>query len=221
MLKILLTGATGRIGTAILTELAQTDVQFALIGRNKAKLQQLIKHYGIKADIILADLAETDKLKNTVEHAAEAMGGLDVLINNAAVFGFKEFIKTEASIINSVIDVNIKAPLYLTQYCLPYLLQNPHSAVINISSIAGKEYIATAASYCASKFALFGFSGSLFDEVRAQGIKVCTIAPGQISLNGEYQENTIPPQDVAHAIKFVIDYPSKHSCPTEIIIRPQ
>jgi len=221
MLKVLLTGATGRIGKAIIKEIVSESVILTIVGRDKATLEKIAQQNPDSIKIIVADLAVTDQLKNVVEQAHEFMQGIDVLINNAAVFGFNEFSQLDPTIINDVLDINLKAPLYLTHFALPHLMKNQQSLVINIASIAGKEYFATAAAYCASKFGLFGFAGSLFKEVRTSGVKVCTIAPGQITLDENAAQNTLPAEDVAHVVKFIINYPSKKSCPSEIILQAQ
>jgi NAD(P)-dependent dehydrogenase (short-subunit alcohol dehydrogenase family) len=99
-------------------------------------------------------------------------------------------------------------------------------AIINIASISGKMSFGGAAVYAASKHALVGFTGSLYEDVREAGIKVCAICPGFVntgmaSRNPDLDPSRmIQPEDVARAVLFVACFPET-GCPTEIVIRPQ
>jgi short-subunit dehydrogenase len=147
------------------------------------------------------------------------------LINNAGIYRRSKVEKLDKEMILSTFNINVVAPFLLTKYCLPYLKGNKGGAVINIASMAGLMGFAEGSVYSASKHALIGFSESLFEEVRADGIKVCAICPGfvktpmveQAPLD---QEKMIPPEDVAQAVVDVLKL-SEKSCPTRIVMRPQ
>jgi short-subunit dehydrogenase len=223
--KILLTGAGGRIGKAVATRLAENDTKLALVGRTQQTLDATargISHQCAEAFAITADLSETASIPGIVDHAARLMGGIDTLINNAGVFRFAAFSETSVEALDAVIDVNLRAVMHLTQAALPYLTRHPRSTIVNISSIAAKTPVPGAAAYCATKAGLFGFSAALFDEVRYRGVKICTIGPGQLAADDtQVHPGSLPARDVAHAVAFVVDYPSPHSCPTEILLSAQ
>jgi NADP-dependent 3-hydroxy acid dehydrogenase YdfG len=122
--------------------------------------------------------------------------------------------------------VNIKALMHLTRHALPHLMRQPRSAVVNISSIAGKMGFAGGGAYCASKHAVMGFSEAVFEDVREHGVKVCAICPGYVrtelisARGGLDAAKMLQPEDVADAVLYVARC-ADTACPTEIVLRPQ
>lgn len=106
----------------------------------------------------------------------------------------------------------------MTRMALPYLIAGKQGMIINIGSIAGREYIPGASTYCATKHGILGFFGSLFEEVREQGVRVCTISPGQLTISDVNEHNTIPPKELAQLVNYVLNYPATQSFPREIIV---
>ncbi|MEC9071113.1 MAG: SDR family NAD(P)-dependent oxidoreductase, partial [Myxococcota bacterium] len=126
---------------------------------------------------------------------------------------------------DQVIDVKVKALMRLTRLSLPHLLEASPAAVINVASVAGKMTFRGGGAYCASKHAVMGFTGSVFEDVREQGVKVCAICPGFVNTSmvagrGLDMDKMIQPDDIADAVAFVASFPDT-GCPTEIVIRPQ
>ncbi len=123
-------------------------------------------------------------------------------------------------------QVNLRAPMILSQLVLPTLIAKGEGAIINIGSISGKMGQANSAAYSASKFGLIGFTQSLYEEVREHGIKVTVILPGFVDTelipptNKLDRSKMISPEDVAQAVLFVLTSPPT-SCPVELTMRPQ
>ncbi|QLZ69497.1 SDR family oxidoreductase [Legionella sp. PC1000] len=218
-MKILLTGSTGRLGREISKLLNTSDNKIALHGRNQNRLDELAKSLD-KSDVITVahDLSFPEAAESIIQGVINHFKGLDVLINNAACFNFENFINTPLPVIKDTIQTNLVSLIMITRLALPYLIASKHGIIINIASIAGREYIPGASTYCATKHGIFGFSGALFEEVREQGVKVCTIAPGQLTISEANEKNTIPPKELAHLVNYVLNYPGTKSFPREIIV---
>jgi NADP-dependent 3-hydroxy acid dehydrogenase YdfG len=183
-----------------------------------------VAQLGGQAWIFPCDLTETEGLAAVVAAAAAQLGRLDALVNNAGAFDFTSASSADLGRWDHVLDLNLRSVIHLTRHALPFLELNASSTIINVASVAGKDYFATGGIYAASKFGLFGFAGSLFEDVRERGVKVCTIAPGQVAsrLDDVPLERSfaIPQQDIAKVVAFVLQFPPT-SCPTEIVLRPQ
>lgn len=218
-MKILLTGATGRLGREISKFLNTQSNKVALHGRNLNDLSNLAKSLDKSEVITVAnDLSFPEAAESIIQEVIHHFKGLDVLINNAACFNFGNFINMPLPIIKDTIQTNLVSLIMLTRLALPHLIASKQGIIINIASIAGQDYIPGAATYCATKHAIFGFSGSLFEEVRDQGVRVCTIAPGQLTISNVNEANTIPPIELAQLVNYVLNFPGIKSFPREIIV---
>lgn len=223
----IITGASRGIGRAIALELAARGAQLALVARREAPLRSVaeeVSRLGGRACLFPCDLTETAKLAGLVEAIAERLGRIDALINNAGAFDFKPAGEADLERWDHVLDLNLRSVIHLTRHALPHLERNASSTIVNVASVAGKDYLATGGVYAASKFGLFGYAGSLFEDVRERGVKVCTIAPGQVASRIDVlpleRSVVIPAEDVAKVVAFVLEFPPT-SCPTEIVLRPQ
>lgn len=123
------------------------------------------------------------------------------------------------------LDINFRSLVRLTKAAIPHLLEHSESAVINLSSIAGRMTFAGGGIYSATKHAVHAFSGCLFDDLRDRGMKVSAIYPGFVdtemtaAVRGD-RSHMIQPDDVARTLEFVLTFPA-NACPTEIVVRPQ
>lgn len=218
--KILLTGATGRVGKEIVRVINTPDNRIALHGRNESKLGELADTLSNTNPLTVAyDLATPDAAESIIKKVIHYFQGLDVLINNAACFHFGNLIDIQTELLSTIIQTNLTSLIILTRLALPYLIASNRGTIINIASVAGQNYESGASTYCASKFGVFGFSGSLFEEVREQGVRVCTIAPEQLEIENLNHKNVIPPIELAQLVDYLIHYPGTKSFPTEITLR--
>ena len=167
---------------------------------------------------IAQDLSESGAAEIIIKRAVSHFKEIDVLINNAACFNFGKLIDSSAQTLSDTINTNLTSAILLTRAALQHLMASKSGIIINIASTAGQHYLPEAPVYCASKHGLFGFAGSLAEQVKEHSVKVCTIAPVQLSLSTPHEKSTIPPQELAQLINYLIDYPCPNSFPSEITL---
>ena len=174
--RVVLTGASGGIGLAIASALCASGSRVLAIARHRETLGQLLTHYPQHLCWVAADLTcSADRSK--VLAAAEAIGGINLLINAAGVNHFAMLEQLDDSEINAMLAVNISAPICLTKLLLPLLKQADTAMVVNVGSTYGSIGYAGYASYCATKFALRGFSEALRRELADTRVGVLYVAP--------------------------------------------
>ena len=184
MSTAIVTGGSRGIGLAIASAFAQAGYNVAIAGRDeralKAAEQQLSAHGGG----VLAsrtDVRDYAAVESFVEAAVKKFGGIDVLVNNAGVGAFAPVDEMSLEDWHRVIDTNLNAVFYCTKLALPYLRKSDSAYVINISSLAGKNWFAGGAAYCASKAGLNAFSEALMQDVRQHDIRVSYVMPGSVN----------------------------------------
>lgn len=173
---ILLTGATGGIGQAISRALADHGAKLILIGRDEEKLSVLrnsLAHPEIH-DALVADITSTEGLY-TIETRAKQKHKVDVLINNAGCNDFSLLSQKDRIQIEADIQVNLIAPILLSQSSLSWL--NQPGVILNIGSTFGSIGYPGYTSYCAAKAGLHRFTESLDRELFATGIRALYLAP--------------------------------------------
>lgn len=225
---VFITGASRGIGKAIATRASAKGYNLVLMARNNqalAEVVELCESQNVKVVSLAGDLADEQYMDSAIQMAVETFGGIDVLINNAGAASRQAVQDADLSAWRDVLDVNFNAVVYLSRQILPSMIERKSGTVINISSISGRNTHAEGAIYCASKHALNGFSGCMYEDVRDHGIKVSTIMPGfvETGLTSELKlkaSNMLQPDDVADAVEFVLSA-SATCCPTEIVLRPQ
>ena len=178
----LVTGAGRGIGRATALALGKAGVQVTAVSRTASELESLVREIesaGGRAVAFSGNIRERAVCDGAVARAVQAHGGLQVLVNNAAVAGFAAFAEMTDEQWADVLETNLTAPFRLTRAALPHLAwKGGH--VFMISSLAGKNPVAGLSAYCASKAALDHLAACLMLEVRQKGVKVTTIAPGSV-----------------------------------------
>lgn len=212
---VILTGATQGIGLTTAHLLAQAGCKLVLAARNAGALQILadeLHKAGHTAIPIPTNMGDTAQAAALVQKTVDSFGGLDVIINNAAIGVRDQVVDLKEDENRRVMDVNYFGPVALIQAAIPHLKANPQGGlIINISSIVGKRAMPGIAGYCASKAALEKFSESLRLELKADNIRVSMVYPGVTvtgfndnSLGGSQQGRGrvkgVPPEKVAQAI---------------------
>ncbi|KGJ94019.1 SDR family oxidoreductase [Colwellia psychrerythraea] len=186
--NVLLTGATGGMGVAFSKLLLKKGANLVLIGRDKTKLQQLkdellasdksIKNGVINTvKVFVVDLVEAKQRAHLIEYLTTLPFEINLLINNAGINQLSLLEQTSESEVNRIISTNAIAPIQLTQALLPILLKQPCAQIINIGSTFGSIGYPGYSAYCASKFALRGFSETLSRELADTDVSVKYLAP--------------------------------------------
>lgn len=213
---ILITGASGGIGSELARQLAPLNVRLMLCGRAKEKLAALkeeTEKLGAKTVLWIGDITEEDAPAACVEATLKQFGRLDVLINNAGLALSCPLEQTTAEQFDQIMALNVRAPYFLCQKALPALRQSDHATILNIASVVGHKGYPLQSAYAASKHALIGMTKSLANEVYEDGIRVHIIAPGavytdmvKISRPDLTSEGMILAEDIADIALFLLTH---------------
>ena len=187
--RVVLTGASGGIGRALVEKLCAAGAQLLLVGRHAEGLESLASSYPGKVQVVVADIVESAG-RDAVQAAARSFGGVNVLINAAGQNRFSLLEQHDEAAMAALINLNVTATLQLTQRLLPLLMQQGRALVVNIGSTFGSIGYPGFATYCASKFALRGFSEALRREMADTQVKVLYIAP-RATRTGMNAENVV------------------------------
>ena len=227
MKNILITGASRGIGRECAIHLSNKDTKIILLATKKEnclEVEKICKEQGAEVYSYGIDLANTSEIKNIINEIKSQHGSIDVLINNAGIWDECPFMDGDMEAWDTALDVNLKSSIHMTRYCVEDMKEG--GAVIFIASVASKKVYANGTNYCATKWGLLGFAGSLFEDIKERGIKVSSILPGVVNTDmhkGDQKLNEdkmIQPKDIAHTVEFILSMPNT-ACPTEITIWPQ
>jgi short-subunit dehydrogenase len=215
-----LTGATGGIGRAMALRLAPLCEALVLVGRDAAALDALVRDIrlaGGRALAVPADLTTASGRDAVLRAAAGTHGGVDLLVNNAGAGDFAWLADQDDAALERIVRVNVLAPMQLTRRLLPLLLARPAARIINVGSIFGYLGYPGHAAYCASKFALRGFSEALRRELADGPVQVIYFAPratrtamngaAMCALNAELGIAMDTPESVAEALVALLHKP--------------
>ena len=181
--RVLITGASSGVGAALARQLAAQGAIVGLIARRRDRLAEVLadcRETSPASAMWVADLAETSGLRQLALDAWDALGGIDVLLNNAAIPKRRPVTELEAAEVEAVMRVNFFGPMHLTLAVLPRMLARDAGMIVNVSSVGGRLGIIHEAAYSASKFALCGWSESMAVDLEGTGISVKLIEPGPV-----------------------------------------
>lgn len=216
-LTVLVTGASGGIGSAIARLLAERGHRVLLQGRNAERLQQLkdaLPHSELH-QIMPADLLYAQQRAELIRECNALEGGVDVLINNAGISSFALLSDMSDNAISTMLHTNLLVPMTLTRDLLPLLQQSGRGAVINIGSAFGHIGHPGFSAYSASKAGLHGFTESLRRELSDTGVRVHYLAPRAVDtefnteavngLNRALGNKSDSPEEVARQCLRLLD----------------
>jgi 3-oxoacyl-[acyl-carrier protein] reductase len=203
---VLITGGSRGIGYATAEAFLKQGARVAICATDKDRLRNALDQLEAHGDVAgwPTDVSDYSAVTKLVELTLERFGRIDVLVNNAARLAVGNFAEQDQAKIDEVINVNIKGTLYATHAVLPHMLKRGSGCVINISSLLGTFGMARVAPYCASKFALVGFTQALNHEVKDAGVRVygmtlsMSATDMQVQFSG-YRQG-MPPEIVAEEI---------------------
>ena len=175
----LVTGASGGIGGAIARQLHAQGAAVVLAGRRRDALAALAEALGEKVRIEVAELAEPEAAQRLIE-AADAAGGVDVLINNAGLTRDNLAVRMKDEDWQTVLEVNLSAGFRLIRAALRGMMRRRWGRIVNVTSIVAQTGNPGQANYAAAKAGMIGMTKSLAAEVASRGITVNCVAPGFI-----------------------------------------
>eukprot|EP00002_Diphylleia_rotans_P039110 TRINITY_DN899_c0_g2_i2.p1 TRINITY_DN899_c0_g2~~TRINITY_DN899_c0_g2_i2.p1 ORF type:complete len:261 (-),score=66.20 TRINITY_DN899_c0_g2_i2:1144-1926(-) len=183
---VLITGASAGIGAACAFGFAQFGSKLILVARRQEKLEQirdeiLAKFPETKIHLVLADVADQEKIASLPDSLPEDFRNVTILVNNAGLaLGVAKTWENQIADIHTVLDTNVKSVLYLIKAFLPGMRARGQGHVINISSVAGTQVYPMGSIYCASKHALQAINDILRLELVDSPIRVSSINPGLV-----------------------------------------
>jgi short-subunit dehydrogenase len=179
--RVLITGGSSGIGFAVARAMLAKGARVIVTGRNSERLAQAVKDLkenGLPISGVQADVATPEGRSRSLDQAIAALGGLDVLVNNAGGVRAGRLEKTTEAEIRTMVEVDLVAPILLTQAALPHLRASGDGLVVNVTSgiaLIGAPFYAT---YAAVKAGLSRFSEALRRELKGEGVRVLTLYPG-------------------------------------------
>ena len=216
----LVTGASRGIGAATARALDRAGARVALVARDEKALQDVAAALHHQPLVIAADLSQPEEPLALAAHALQALGRVDILVNNAASAARLATSDTTASTIDQMLAVNVRAPLLLIGALVPAMTAYGSASIINLSSVSGLVGTPQRAAYAATKGAVDAATRSLAIELGPFGIRVNAVAPGVVDTDLWARNKAIPgvieaieavtplrrwgePEDVADVVVFL------------------
>ncbi len=216
----IVTGASRGIGAAIAAALDRAGARVALIARDRSALEEVAAGLANQPVVLAADLAGAEACTAVAADAESALGGVDVLVNNAALAARGPTVDLDAELIDELYAVNVRAALLLVARLVPGMVERGGGAIINLSSVSSVVGTPRRAAYAATKGALDAATRSLAIELGPDGIRVNAVAPGVVDTHMWARNKSVPgvidqvnaltplrrwsvPEDVADVVVFL------------------
>lgn len=210
--KALVTGGSRGLGKSIALHLAQEGVDVAITGTNEALLKEVvdvITSYGVNGTYAVFDVSDKYSVERGIETVAEALGGLNILINNAGIASFGSIMDMEVEAWEKMIQVNLLGAYYVAKFAIPHIVASGEGDILNVSSTAGLKGGANISAYSASKAGLIALSESMMQELRKKNVRVTTLLPSTIAtdltlkglkITDGNPEKVLQPEDFAELV---------------------
>lgn len=211
--KAIVTGGSRGLGKAVALALAAEGVHVGITGQHEGNLQTAVpelRGHGVEAHHAAFDVANEADVNSGIKQLADALGGVDILINNAGVAQFGTVMELSPADFKKVFDTNLYGVYYVARAVYPYLKASGQGDVVNVASTAGLKAGAGMSAYAASKAAVISLSQSMMAEWRKEDIRVITLTPStiatdmskQLELTDGNPEKVLQPEDFA---QWVVD----------------
>lgn len=175
------TGASSGIGEAFAEAVAAHGAHVILSGRRADALAAVAARLPTESLVLPFDTTDWSALPDAVARAAAWRGGIDMLVNNAGISQRSLAVDTRPDVYRQILDVDLLAPIWLTQLVLPGMVERRVGHIVAISSVAGRIGTVLRTAYCAAKHGLIGYADALRAEVeQAYGLRVTTVLPGSV-----------------------------------------
>ena len=177
---VLITGASSGIGKQTAIEFAKLGSNIILVARRKNKLEQVeneLKQFNVNTLVCACDVSKKDQVEKMSEIVLEKFNSIDILVNNAGFAIYGSVYDLSVNDIESQMETNYFGMVYCTKNFLPLMLEKKSGHIVNVASVAASFGLPGIASYCASKFAMLGFSEGLKHELNGTGVGITVVSP--------------------------------------------
>ena len=226
----IVTGGSRGIGYAIAKSIVMDGGRVAITGRDRDRVNQAVETLGAAAGDrgrvagSAVDVRDRSAVERLVATTVAQFGQLDTLVNNAGVGAFASVASMTDDDWARVIDTNLTGVFYCTRAALQEIKKAGGGWIINIASLAGRNYFPNGAAYCASKAGLIAFSEALMQEVRYDNIRVSVVMPGSVATEFSHPVESddawkLTPDDIAEVVTDLLRHPGR-SLPSKVEIRP-
>jgi NAD(P)-dependent dehydrogenase (short-subunit alcohol dehydrogenase family) len=226
----IVTGGSRGIGFAIAKAIAGAGGSVMITGLDASRIDQAVRKLGqaggsARVDGAAVDVRDRAAVKKLVDETVRKFGGLDLLVNNAGVGAFADVASMSDDDWARVIDTNLSGVFFCTRAAIPAIKKSGGGWIINIASLAGRNYFPGGAAYCASKAGLIAFSEAVMQEVRYDNIRVSVVMPGSVATEFSHPSGPgddswkLSADDVAEAVMDLVRHPGR-SLPSKVEIRP-
>ena len=221
----LITGGSRGIGLSIAKAFVASGARVAITGRHQTHLDAAAQMLGEGAYALQADVSNPDAASRAIDAAASRFGGLDVLVNNAAIGIMRPVAEFSVADWQQTIDTNLSGVFYCCHAALPHLKRRGAGWIINISSLAGANPFVGGAAYCASKAGLNAFSEAFMQEIRYDNVRVSYVMPGSVATGFSGMDESrgadwkSSPDDVATVVIGLLTMDPR-SLPSRVELRP-
>jgi NADP-dependent 3-hydroxy acid dehydrogenase YdfG len=234
--RAVVTGASSGIGEATVDALVREGAAVAAGARRRDRLEALAERVDGAVHVHEVDITDETAARSFIEDSADAMGGLDVLVNNAGVMLLGPVTGAEVEHWQRMINVNLLGLLYCTHRALPIMGEGGGGHIINVSSVAGRQATLGAAVYNMTKWGVVAFSEALRQEALHANIRVTCVEPGFVAteLQGHNEHpmvveatekmrdeigEVLEATDIADAIIYALSRPPRVAI-NEVLVRP-
>lgn len=210
---VLITGGSSGIGRASAIQFAKKGASLILVARDKTKLDTVsndLKKFNVSILTFECDVSNKLQVENMAKTILNKYGSVDILVNNAGFAIYGSVSKTSIEEIESQMATNYFGMVYCVKNFLPFMLKKKSGHIVNVASVAGSFGLPGIASYCASKFAMLGFSEGLKHELKGSGVGITVVSPIMVRTNffdhpsfekmPKYSPTSLSPETVAKAV---------------------
>ena len=183
---VLITGASSGIGKQTAIEFAKLGSSIILVARRKNKLEQVeneLKQFNVNTLVCTCDVSKKDQVEKMSKIVLEKFNSIDILVNNAGFAIYGSVYDLSINDIESQMETNYFGMIYCTKNFLPLMLEKKSGHIVNVASVAASFGLPGIASYCASKFAMLGFSEGLKHELSGTGVGITVVSPIMVKTN--------------------------------------
>jgi short-subunit dehydrogenase len=226
---VVVVGATGGIGSALVPQLSQAGARLVLTGRDRNRLDALAHSLDPSNPplTVVADITDANQANYLINQAVDHFGRIDALVNSAGAGLLKQYHKIQPEDLEAMLAVNLKGSFYTSQAAANRMREQGSGHICNLAGILGRHPMTMAAAYCAAKFGVVGFSKCMADELKRFGVKFTLFYLGGVDtpfwetagLKVD-RSKMLSPESAAAAIVYALKA-DPHTVPLEINLQPE